>query len=188
VSTVVVVGASEGCIPILRTLISELPAGFPAAICMVVHADAWRRHGLRSALTVDGRAPIEPVNHQLLVDGRVYLAPPDHHLLLEPGEALLWHGPKENSRRPAVNALFRSAAVAYGAEAIGLVLSGTIDDGATGLWWIKRHGGITIVQDPRETQQGAMQGSALDAVEVDHCVVARQLPALLTELVGGSHG
>jgi two-component system chemotaxis response regulator CheB len=123
------------------------------------------------------------MNHQEMVPGRVYLAPDDHHLLIEDGQIELWHGPKENSQRPAVNVLFRSAAISRTVDVIGVVLSGTGDDGATGLWWIKRHGGVTIVQDPRDAQFPAMPQHALETVDVDYCVPAGEIPALLTGLV-----
>jgi two-component system, chemotaxis family, protein-glutamate methylesterase/glutaminase len=184
VHAVVVIGASEEGVPILRDMFAQLPTGFPAVICAVIHTNSWRATALTRALSVDDRVPIQPVNRQPLTPGRVYVAPADHHLLIEDGEALVWHGPKENSYRPAVNALFRSAAIAYGSRVIGVVLSGAVEDGATGLWWIKRFGGVTVVQDPREALCPAMPASALETVEVDHCVPARELPVLLVQLVG----
>jgi two-component system, chemotaxis family, protein-glutamate methylesterase/glutaminase len=183
VPTVIVIGASDAGVPVIRDLLGALPAGFPAVICVVVHTSRWRTQALVTALTVDGRVPIEPVNHQMLTPGRVYVAPADHHLLLNQDEVLVWHGPKEDSHRPAVNALFRSAAVAYGAQVVGVVLSGTVQDGTTGLWWIKRYGGVTVVQDPRD--QPELMPSALDGIDVDYCVPARDLPRLLVQLATG---
>src|SRR3954447_7461261 len=106
----IVVGASAGGLAVLQQTLPRLPHAFPAIICAVVHLPPWRRNVLPSMLTMDDRSAIEPVNRQPLAPGRLYVAPPDHHLLVEPGEAVLWHGPKENSQRPSINALFRSAA------------------------------------------------------------------------------
>jgi two-component system chemotaxis response regulator CheB len=179
---IIVVGASAGGIAVLQDTLARLPRAFPAIICAVVHMPPWRRSTLPSMLAVDDRPAIEPVNRQPLIAGRLYVAPSDHHLLVEPGEAVLWHGPKENSQRPSINALFRSAAIAYGAGAIGVVLSGAFEDGATGLWWIKRHGGVAIVQDPKEAEVPSMPQAAIATVDVDYCVTARELAPLLMRL------
>lgn len=180
---VVVIGASAGGIPVLQSILAALPSPFPAIICVVVHIPAWRRSLLPAVLSVDGRAAIEPINHQTLMPDHLYVAAPDHHLIIDQEEAVLWHGPKENSHRPAVNALFRSAAVAHGPKVVGVVLSGALEDGSTGLWWIKRRGGIAIVQDPRDARFPSMPQSALATVDVDYCVPGSEIASLLVRLV-----
>src|SRR5436309_12607611 len=90
--------------------------------------------------------------------------PPDQHMLIEPGRIHLARGPKENRTRPAVNPLFRSAAAAYDGRVVGVILSGSLDDGAAGLWEIKRRGGMAIVQDPEEAEFPSMPRNALAAV------------------------
>jgi two-component system chemotaxis response regulator CheB len=182
----IVIGASAGGLPPLQQILRELPAELPVIICVVLHLPPWRGSSLARVLSVDGRAVVEPMNHQALQPGRVYVAPPDHHLMVEQGHALLWHGPKENAQRPSVNALFRSAAIAYRSRAIGVVLSGALEDGATGLWWIKKHGGVAVVQDPNDAQFASMPESALSTVEVDHCLPARAIPNLLIRLIDGT--
>jgi two-component system chemotaxis response regulator CheB len=180
---IIVIGASAEGVGALNRIVQDLPRAFDAIVCAVVHTPPWSRHVLPSVLIAGERAAIQPVNHQPLVPGVLYVAPPDHHLLVEDGEAVLWHGPKENSRRPAINALFRSAAIAYGSGAVGVVLSGALDDGATGLWWIKRHGGVAIVQDPNEAELRSMPEAAIATVDVDYCVPAREVGPLLSRLV-----
>jgi two-component system, chemotaxis family, protein-glutamate methylesterase/glutaminase len=181
---VVVFGASAGGVPVLQHIVTTLPRDFPAIMCAVVHIPSWRRSLLPAVLSLDDRTAVEPVNRQPLVPSRLYVAAPDHHLIVEKGEAVLWHGPKENSHRPAVNALFRSAAVAYGSTVIGVVLSGALEDGSTGLWWIKRHGGVAVVQDPRDAQFPSMPRSALSTVDVDYCLPGHEIAPLLVRLVG----
>jgi two-component system chemotaxis response regulator CheB len=99
---------------------------------------------------------IHPHHGQQIERGHIYIAPPDHHLLVERGPVQLWRGPKENWHRPSINALFRSAAIGYGKRTVvGVVLSGLLDDGATGLWWIKRFSGVAVVQDLQECLKSA---------------------------------
>jgi two-component system, chemotaxis family, protein-glutamate methylesterase/glutaminase len=114
--------------------------------------------------------------------GCIYIAPSDQHMLIVDGSLRLTHGPKEHHARPAINPLFRSAALAYGARAVGVVLSGMLDDGAAGLRAIKACGGTAVVQDPDEAPEPSMPRAALDAVEVDHVVKAAELPRLLAAL------
>lgn len=119
----------------------------------------------------------EPVEH-----GRIYVAPPDHHLLIEPGRVRVTRGPKENHFRPAVDPLFRSAANSYGQRVIGVILSGSLDDGSAGLWTIKHHGGLAVVQDPLDSLFSSMPESAMREVSVDHVVPIAEMADLLVRL------
>jgi two-component system chemotaxis response regulator CheB len=103
--------------------------------------------------------------------------------MIEDGRVRVTHGPKENRHRPAVDPLFRSAARWYGQRVIGVVLTGSLDDGTAGLLEIKRQGGIAIVQDPDEAMSPGMPASALDVVSVDHVAALEQIPELLNNLV-----
>jgi two-component system, chemotaxis family, protein-glutamate methylesterase/glutaminase len=106
------------------------------------------------------------------------------HLIVERGHAHLTHGPKEQHHRPSINVMFRSAAVAYGARVVGVLLSGELDDGAAGLWEIERRNGITVVQNPEEATFPSMPLSALREVEVDHTMSAVEIGPLLARLAG----
>ncbi|HMC14669.1 MAG TPA: chemotaxis protein CheB, partial [Albitalea sp.] len=112
-----------------------------------------------------------------------YFAAPDHHMVLEAGAIRLVRGPKEHHSRPAVDPLFRSVAIEYGERAIGVVLTGTLDDGTAGLQAIKDCGGMAIVQDPRDAEEPSMPMSALAHVDVDRCVPLDAMPATLQALV-----
>lgn len=181
---IVVIGASAGGIGALRMLLAGLPADLPAALFVVVHVapdspgvlpGILDRAGPLPALAARGGEPIRA--------GRVYVAPPDHHLLLTDTHVHLSHGPRENRHRPSIDVLFRSAAVAHGARVIGLVLTGLLDDGAAGLWAIKRRGGLALVQDPADAEYPDMPLAALRATRVDRSLPLAELPDEINALV-----
>ena len=181
---IVVVGASAGGIEALSALLALLPADFPAAIFVVIHVSADSPGVLPTILARAGVLPVETAQEgAAILPGRVYVAPPDRHLLLEQGYIRLTRGPKENRFRPAIDPLFRSAAQAYGERVIGVVLSGSLDDGTAGLWAIKDRCGLAIVQEPGEAAYPSMPLSALQYVEVDHRVTIAEMARLLPQLV-----
>lgn len=180
----VVIGASAGGLQPLQQLAAELPADFPAAICIVVHIPAFVPSFLPDILGRAGPLPVStPAQGEPLLPGHIYCAPPDHHLLVEEGRFSVTKGPKENRMRPAIDPLFRSAAYSEGPNVIGVVLSGLLDDGTSGLWSIKHFGGVTVVQDSHDAEYNSMPNSAADQVEIDHVVTAQDLAALLVRLV-----
>ena len=121
-------------------------------------------------------------DHEPIELGRVYVAPPDRHLILARGHMHLSVGPKENRTRPAINPLFRSAALAYGPQVIGVILTSLLDDGTLGLWEIKRRGGIAVVQEPNEARHPEMPTSAIENVPVDYRVPLAEIGPLLVSL------
>lgn len=125
---------------------------------------------------------VHPKDREELKPGHIYVAPPDRHMLVVGKLVRLSHGPKENMSRPAIDPLFRTAATAYGAGAVGVVLTGQLDDGTAGLLAIKDRGGIAIVQDPHEATAASMPRRALRHVAVDHICKIAELPSLLAEL------
>jgi two-component system chemotaxis response regulator CheB len=114
--------------------------------------------------------------------GTAMIAPPDLHLVLAPERVVLLRGPRENRHRPSVDVLFRSAAVTFGRRVTGVILSGMQDDGAAGLWAIKRRGGAAVVQDPAEAEYPDMPRNALDIVSVDASVPVREMPDVLLRI------
>jgi two-component system chemotaxis response regulator CheB len=123
------------------------------------------------------------VSGEPLRAGRIYVAPADHHLLVTPDRVVVAHGPKENNFRPSVDVLFRSAAYHYGSRAIGVVLSGMLSDGSSGLYAIRRLGGVAAVQDPEEALYGSMPVSALQRVDIDFALPAAEIGGMLQALV-----
>jgi two-component system, chemotaxis family, protein-glutamate methylesterase/glutaminase len=122
------------------------------------------------------------VNGERLRPGHIYVAPPDFHLLVEPGVVRVSKGPRENRFRPAIDPLFRSAAQVYGPAAIGVLLTGSLDDGTAGLWALKQLGGIAIVQDPREALYPSMPQNAINHVNVDYITPLAGVAPLLVSL------
>jgi two-component system chemotaxis response regulator CheB len=181
---IVVVGASAGGIDALGELVAGLPADLPAAVFVVVHLHPRSAGTLPDLLS--RRGPLrasDAVHGEPIIPGRIYLAPADNHLTLRPGSMQVVRGPKENGHRPSVDALFRTASIAYGPRVIGVVLTGHLDCGTAGLLSIKARGGKAIVQNPEEAAAPNMPMSAIRHVEVDHVAPVRDIPELVTRLV-----
>jgi two-component system chemotaxis response regulator CheB len=180
---IVVIGASAGGVTALLELVKALPADFAAPVFVVQHVAADSPSIVPQLLAAVSVLPAKHAeNGELAQPGTIYVAPPNHHLLLEGKHVLVTRGPKENRFRPSIDALFRSAAYTYGPRVIGVVLTGYLDDGTSGLWSVQRMGGVTIVQDPQGAQFPAMPTNALEAVAADYIVSIAALAPLLTRL------
>src|ERR1051326_4036744 len=181
---IIVVGASSGGIEALRAMLAPLPENFPAAIFVVVHIPSESPSNLPAILQ---RATALEVSHPMDVEAirasHVYVAPPDHHLLVHKGHMRVVRGPRENRNRPAIDPMFRSAGRAYGGRVAGVILSGLLDDGSSGLYMVKKMGGIAIVQDPEDAAWGDMPRAALECVKANYVVPASELGATLMDVV-----
>jgi two-component system chemotaxis response regulator CheB len=136
---------------------------------------------------MSSRLPVrQAVDGAVIEAGAILVAPSDRHLLVEDSRVRLSRGPKENHARPAIDPLFRSAAIARGSNVIGVVLTGQLDDGTVGLQAIKNHGGIAIVQDPADSEAPSMPRSALDYVDVDYCLPLDEIANTLVSLADGA--
>jgi|SRR5882724_1676203 len=181
---IIVVGASAGGVEALMKLVHGLSRNLAASVFIVLHLPAQGSSVLPSILKHAGILNAQhPIDQQKIEMGNIYVAPPDHHLLIEQGLIRVVRGPKENRHRPAIDALFRSAAIAYGAQVVGVVLTGALDDGTAGLLAIKQRNGIAIVQDPNDAIYPDMPRSALKHVAVDYCVPIAEIGPLLVRLV-----
>jgi two-component system chemotaxis response regulator CheB len=181
---VIAIGGSAGAIGAIRRLCGSLPSDVPAAICIVIHVGA--RGGNLIADIFDRNCPIPVMtaaDGQKPEHGRAYVAPVDRHLLVVDGVIRLGRGPRENLARPAIDPMFRSIGVSFGSRAVGVVLTGMLNDGAAGLADLKRCGGVTVVQNPTEATAPDMPLAALRASDVDYRTPLAELGPLLDMLV-----
>jgi two-component system chemotaxis response regulator CheB len=187
---IVVVGASAGGVEALIELTKALPGDFPAPIFVTIHIPSdspsilpviLKRHG-----RLDAKHPQDGMQYNA---GSIYIAPPDHHMLVQKNGTLrVVRGPRENRHRPAIDPLFRSAADVAGPAAIGVILTGTLDDGTAGLIAIKQCGGLAIVQDPEDALYSQMPQSAIENVDVDFVLPLCEIPRKLLETVSSDIG
>jgi two-component system chemotaxis response regulator CheB len=181
---IVVVGASAGGIEALQSVVREFPPDVPASVFVTVHFPEGGTSVLPQILNRAGRVPASHAcDGEPIEPGRIYVAPPDHHLLLVGRNIRLSRGPRENGCRPAIDPMFRSAAASFGPRVIGVVLSGTLDDGTSGLAAVKRRGGVALVQDPHEAMYAPMPRSAIEHVRVDAVARASELGKLIVQRV-----
>lgn len=184
---IIVIGASAGGVEAVTAVARGLPPDLAAAVFVVVHFPPWSRSVLPRILDRAGPLPAAHARDgEAIQPGRIYVAPPGRHLLIHGGTVRFVAGPRENGAIPAVDPLFRSAARWHGRRVVGVVLSGTLDDGAAGLVAIKHRGGRTVVQDPAQALYDGMPRSAVETALVDHVAPVERIGPLLGELVAGA--
>jgi chemotaxis response regulator CheB len=182
---IIVIGGSAGSLGPLRVLTSDLPADFGAAIFVVQHVSPHYPADVPKLISAGSSLPVRyAIDQEAIAPARIYVAPMDEHLMLDRGRVRLQRSPKDPWNRPAINALFRSAAAAYGSSVAAVILSGMLSDGTAGLWEIKKSGGVAIVQSPAEAEYCEMPRSALENIEVDWCLPVAEICPLLVKLVG----
>src|SRR5688572_19329279 len=180
---IVVIGGSAGVVEALLRLLRQLPESFPAAIFVAYHVPPGVDGAMHQILAGAANLEVKLADDgEPIRQGVVYIARSDRHLMLDKDAVRVTRGPRENRWRPAIDPLFRSAAVAHGARVIGVVLTGMLDDGTAGLLAIKRCGGIAVVQDPQDAAHPGMPQSAIDNVPVDHRVALQEMGNLLERL------
>jgi len=180
---IIVIGGSSGATAALKQILERLPIDLPAAVFIVLHIPPQGIGILSTVASAAGPLPVVQAESGMIIrTGQVYLAAPDHHLLVFESHIMLGRGPRENMARPAIDALFRSAALHYGPRVIGVVLSGLLSDGAAGLNAIKRCGGVALVQDPLDAIADEMPLRALETATVDLCMPGARLGGVLSDL------
>jgi two-component system chemotaxis response regulator CheB len=181
---IVAIGTSAGGVEALISLAKSLPANFPAAVLVTIHLPSGMTSLLDEVLSRQGRLPARfSSDGEVLKKGHIHIAPPDRHLLIGDGDRVrLGLGPRENNSRPAIDPMLRSVGLCCGPRSIGVVLTGTLSDGASGLWALDQCGGITVVQDPHDARFPDMPFNALNRLQPDHVVGLTALPQLLTDL------
>jgi two-component system chemotaxis response regulator CheB len=180
---IVVMGGSLGSFEVFKTIVAALPAGLDASIFIVWHMPANVRGILSQVLNrVSSLEAKEARDGDRIEPGRIYVARADHHLLLDDSHVRVVRGPKENRFRPAIDPLFRSAAYTYGRRVIGIITSGSLDDGTSGLWTVKQRGGLAVAQDPGDAEDPSMPASAIRSVDVDYVVPMSEIAGLIARL------
>lgn len=180
---IIVIGGSAGAPAALHKIVAALPSDIAASIFIVTHVPvhgSMLLAGLLSALT---DLPVAYAQEGDRIEpGRILIGPPDRHMLLTPDGVRLGLGPRENLSRPSIDALFRSAATAFGGRVVGVVLTGMLNDGASGLLAIKQCGGATVVQDPLEAAAPDMPRAAMRSITPDYVVGLDDVAPLLASL------
>ena len=186
---IAVVGASAGGLNALAEMVQTFEKGLDIAYCIVLHLSRkgigdYVVHRLKQFTELNCSLA---VHDEWIERDHIYIARPNQHMLVKNNKILLGSGPEENRFRPSIDVLFRSAAVAYGSNAIGIILSGLLDDGTSGMWAIKRSEGCCIVQDPNQAEYPDMPLSIINNMEVDHVSTLVEIGALVGEIVMTPH-
>jgi two-component system, chemotaxis family, protein-glutamate methylesterase/glutaminase len=164
----IVIGASLGGLRALEVILSGLPRDFSLPVAIVQHRSSESDSGLGRLLQRFCPLPVTEVEDKDAIEpGCVYLAPADYHLLVDEDGFALSNDEPVNYSRPSIDALFDSAADAWGSQVIGVLLTGNSSDGAAGLAHIQRAGGLALVQDPATAEAAAMPTAAVAAGAVD---------------------
>ena len=184
-SGVVAVGASAGGVEALTRMAANLSPDLPYAVLVVLHMPANAPSVLARILDRAGPLPAtRAVDGAALQAGTIYVAVPDRHLMVDDHHVILSEGPTENGHRPAINALFRSVALAFGQRAVGVLLSGVLDDGVLGAAAIKTRNGATIAQSQDDALFPTMPTNAVEAGVIDHVAAASDTGGLIKQLTG----
>ncbi|MDB6028967.1 MAG: CheB methylesterase [Verrucomicrobiales bacterium] len=180
---IIVVGASAGGVETLPKLVGGLPENFQGSLFVVLHIPATAESFLPRILTRAG--PLEavhPKDGDPIEKGKIYVAPPDYHLWFSNSHLRVTRGPRVNRHRPAIDPLFESAAHNYGSRVVGVVMTGYLDDGADGLYAVKKCGGVAVVQNPKEAMVPDMPRNAMRIADIDHCLTVDKMQSLLVRL------
>lgn len=179
----IAIGTSAGGVEALIRLARKFEPDMPACVLVTIHLSSQFRSSLDEILTRAGPLPAHFASDgQAYRKGHIYIAPPDRHLLLDGERLVLGSGPRENSSRPAIDPMLRSVAACCGARSIGVVMTGTLGDGASGLRAVQHCGGLTVVQDPKDAAFPEMPMNALERTSPDHVVTLADMPRLLDGL------
>jgi two-component system chemotaxis response regulator CheB len=181
---ILAIGTSAGGVEALLFLAKGFRRDFPASVLITIHLPTHTRSVLDDILSRAGPLPAAfATNGAILKKGHIYIAPAGCHLLVDGEQLALGIGPRENNSRPAIDPMLRAAAVCCGHRTVGVVLTGTLSDGASGLWALGQSGGLTVVQDPRDAAFPEMPLTAVNRATPDHVVSLADMPALLDSLV-----
>lgn len=163
------IGASWGGLRAIGRVLSDLPEDVDVPIVIAQHRHPEAQDGtFAQLLEAQTDRPVLDVEDKMRIErGHVYVAPPDYHVLVEPRSFALSVDERVQFARPSIDVLFESAADAYGAAVIGIILTGANEDGAFGLARIKEQGGVVLIQDPDGATRRTMPDAAIAATVAD---------------------
>lgn len=180
---IIVIGGSIGSVSVLQEILSNLKPELKASVFIVYHIAANSPNMFPDIISNKTKLKVKtPVNGEEIEQGVIYFPQPDNHIMIHGGYVKIAKGPQENRWRPSIDPLFRSAAVSYGPRSVGILLSGYLDDGVSGLAAIKKMAGITIIQDPNEAAFPDMPLSALNVLTPDYILKSYEIADVLTRL------
>jgi two-component system chemotaxis response regulator CheB len=180
----IVIGVSSGGLRVLKALLTTLPEDFYFPIIIVQHIGANSENVWVEQLNSISKINIKEADEkESIKSGNVYIAPANYHLLIESGFTFsLSIDPKVNFARPSIDVLFESAAEAYKDTLIGIILTGSNNDGSKGMQRISEYGGMTIVQDPQTAESPSMPTSVLSRISPNFILTSEKILNLLIEL------
>jgi len=180
----IVIGVSSGGMKALKFIFSTLPAWFPTPIIIVQHVSAHSDNEWIELLNEKSNLNVKEADEkEKIASGNVYIAPANYHLLIEKDKTFsLTIDERVNFARPSIDVLFESAAEAYKNKLIGIVLTGSNNDGAKGIKRIKECGGLAIIQDPETAESFTMPASAIAAIEPDYILSLEKILELLIKI------
>ena len=169
----------------LKKILPDLPANFPVPIVIVQHQHPYSENYFVEYMDEKCLMKVkEAEEKEYLAAGTIYFAPPDYHLLMETNESFaLSTSEKVRNSRPSIDVLFETASDVYDSSLIGIILTGANDDGANGMKMIKKNGGLTIVQDPKNAESPVMPNAAIKACTIDNILNLEKIPELLVDIL-----
>jgi len=187
----IVIGVSSGGMNALKFISSALPADFSIPIIIVQHVSARSDNEWIKLLNKKSNLTIKEADEKEKIEtGNVYIAPANYHLMIENDKTFsLTIDEYVNFARPSIDVLFESAAEAYKDKLIGVVLTGSNNDGSKGIKRIKELGGMAIIQDPETAESPIMPASVIaaclsgrQAVQPDYILSLEKIVQLLIKI------
>ena len=180
----IVIGTSAGGLFALSNILEILPHDYPIPVIIVQHRSKDQRNLLEEVLQSKCRIRIKQADEKEKVEnGFVYIAPPDYHLLIEEDRTFsLSCDPPVHHSRPSIDVLFETAALAFRETLIGIILTGTNADGALGITAIKKMGGTTIAQDPKDAEFPVMPETAIATQQIAYIRTLEEIGGFLLKI------
>ena len=180
----IVIGTSAGGLLALSSLLEKLPQNYSVPIIIVQHRAKEPTNLLEEILQSKCRIQVKQADEKEIIDsGIVYIAPPDYHLLIENDFAFSLSADEPvRFSRPSIDVLFESAASVYKDKLVGIILTGTNNDGVLGIKAIAENNGLVIVQNPKEAQFPAMPLASIHTQKVNHIFTLSEIQEFLLQL------